>query len=458
MKHLYLFASVGTFASLLVAAWVTHGTGVVRDDPERNIWIPKDLTSTLQVKAAYNGDRIWFRYRWPEAQPDLVQGLLVYQDGKWEERDPAEVGADPARLTQDRLGMMVDDGMVPQFSRYGGYLAIGQGLTTFTGTPETEEERTKYLPQTRSDPGNFDTTRPAAELESERKAGYFLDLWDWKAAETSPDGRADDTFIAESREPDPGDAGVTSNLDPATGLPRFMFDPAKVPAAALSIDAVSAGGVLPDAPYALTEATAVPFDATRAWKNGDALPMSVLGPASGSVSDITTEAAVWADGFWDVTLSRKLDTGDPVNDKIFVDGGSYDLAFAVFRNASTMRWHYISLPATLGLGRPAEIEAQQFDGSAPAWDQPWFETEIFYPGQVNWPRLTDPSRHPGADKIAAGVPVKARHKPEQLALYGIETEFAAEIKQQWLKTLIASIGLILALGIALNLLITRKER
>jgi len=82
---------------------------------------------------------------------------------------------------------------------------------------------------------------------------------------------------------------------------------------------------------------------------------------------------------------------------------------------------------------------------------------MFYPGQVTWGRLTDPRQHPGADRIAQRVPVAYRHNETQLALYGIEMEFAGEIRRQWLWTLIASLGLIAGFGINLNLLLRRRR-
>ena len=81
-------------------------------------------------------------------------------------------------------------------------------------------------------------------------------------------------------------------------------------------------------------------------------------------------AARWRNGFWGVTLVRAMDTRDPLEDKIFRDGGNYDLAFSAFRNASTMRWHYVSLPVLLGLEQPAQMIAERFEGDAPDWTQP----------------------------------------------------------------------------------------
>ncbi|MBA3910751.1 MAG: hypothetical protein C0524_12925 [Rhodobacter sp.] len=454
----YLAGSVALFAGLLALGWITHGTSIVQNDPERNIFIPEDLTSELQVKATYDGTNIWFRYRWPAERPMLFNDVLVYQDGAWEERGGEVMGPDPDNLVEDRVAMMVDDGAVPLFGRYGGYITIGEGLTTFTGVPETEEERSKYLPSTRTDPNDFETIKPETDLEALRAAGQFIDLWDWKSSRTNPLGQADDTSVGAEREDDAGTAPYFVNFNEDTGQPLFMFDPAKGDPA-LKIDAVMAGDVGFNDSYYLTEASAVPFDPNRQWQNGDTLPRQILRQGAGSRADIAMPAAArWRNGFWDVTLVRKMDTGNPLEDKIFREGGSYDLAFAVFRKASTMRWHYVSLPVSLGLEQPAQMVAERIEpGTEPDWTQPWTEIKTYYPGQVTWGRLTDARQHPGADRIAQRVPVAYRHGEEQLALYGIEMEFAKEIRTQWLWTLFISLGLIVGMGININLLMRRRE-
>ena len=457
MQTKYLAASTALFAGLLVLGWTTQGTGVVKDDPERNIVIPDELMTELQVKAAYDGENIYFRYRWPAERPMLFNDVLVYEDGAWEERGGEVIGPDPDNLVEDRVAMMVDDGSVPLFGRYGGYITIGDGLTTFTGVPETEEERSKYLPATRTDPNDFDSIRPQSDLETLRAAGQFIDLWDWKSSRTNPLGFAEDTSIGAAREGDEGIAPYFTNFDEDTGQPLFMFDPAAGDPA-LKINAVMAGDIGFNDTYYLSAATAVPFDPNRAWQNGDTLPRRVLREGSGSRADIAMpSAARWRNGFWDVTLVRAMDTGDPLEDKIFRDGGNYDLAFSVFRNASTMRWHYVSLPVSLGLEQPAQMVAERFEGDAPDWTQPWTEVTMYYPGQVTWGRLTDARQHPGADRIAQRVPVAARHTEEQLALYGVQMEFAEEIRRQWIWTLIASLGLIVGLGINVNLLMRQRK-
>jgi Ethylbenzene dehydrogenase len=456
---LFLAVSVAIFSGLLVLGWTTHGTGIVQDDPERNIAIPDELTSTLQVRAAYDGERIWFRYRWPTERPAIFNDVLVYQDGEWIQRGGGSVGPNPDYLTEDRVAMMIDDGSVPLFSRYGGYITIGDGLSSFTGSPDTGEERTKYVPSSRTDPNDFDSIRPESELETLRAAGQFIDLWQWRSSRSNPIGLADDGFVAEERSGDTGTGPYTTNFDRETGQPRYMFNPDVAGSPALSLDAVIAGDVGFNDTYYLSAETAVAFDPSLDWQNGDTIPRRYLRPTDGSRGDVAQPAAArWRNGFWDVTLVRDMDTGNPDDDKIFRDGGNYDLAFAVFRNASTMRWHYVTLPVSLGLEQPAQLVAERIEpGAEPDWTQPWTEITTFYPGQVTWGRLTDAQQHPGADRIAARVPVASRHSEEQLAIYGVQMEFAEEIRAQWIWTLIVSLGLIVGLGINVNLLMRRRE-
>ena len=47
MKRLALYAAHAIFVGALGYSWLTHGTGVVRNDPARNISIPAKLTVPL---------------------------------------------------------------------------------------------------------------------------------------------------------------------------------------------------------------------------------------------------------------------------------------------------------------------------------------------------------------------------------------------------------------------------
>jgi len=82
VNKILLYLSTGLFVGTLGLAWVTHGTGVVENDTERHVYIPKQLTMPLQVKASYNGQDIVFRYRWPAEKPYLFHDLAKFEDGK----------------------------------------------------------------------------------------------------------------------------------------------------------------------------------------------------------------------------------------------------------------------------------------------------------------------------------------------------------------------------------------
>jgi hypothetical protein len=235
-----------------------------------------------------------------------------------------------------------------------------------------------------------------------------------------------------------------------------MLDAAKVGRAALKWDDIVQGRIGQGEVYYLREDQAVQFDPHAGWQEGDTIPRRILRPAQGSRGDIGVSRAAWADGYWDVTLRRKMNTERPGEDKTFRDGGVYQVAFAIHRQATGGRWHYVSLPFSLGLGRSADIVADTFTGAAPDWKSTWTEVTLFYPGQVNWAHLNS-AKHAGAERIAKGVPVRYRHSEAQLAHYAVEAEFADPIRRQWLLTMLAGVILIAGFGVALNLPLRRKS-
>jgi hypothetical protein len=470
MRKALIYVSIAIFLGVLGLSWLTHGTGVVGNDIARNIYIPKELTMPLQVKAAYNGRDMLFRYRWPARQPSIYHDMMKFDGGKWVRYGASVAGPQPQGIYEDRVTMLVDDGSVPEFARYGGYVAVGDRMRFFTneakpgevkahpylGQKRKQSEVGKHLPATRSNISDWASVVPEEQLAALRKAGYFLDLWHWRAHRSNPIDASDDQYVFELRAGDAGRGPFADNWDPEKRQPRFMLDPDKTGRRALSWDDLKDRKLGFDDVYFISEATAVPFDASYAWKDGDTVPRRLLRPGDGSHGNIKVAGkARWQDGHWDVTLTRAMDTGSPADDKILVDRGVYNLAFAVHRDALGSRWHYVSLPVTLGLGRDADLMAARFEGDAPQWQQPWYNVVLFYPGQVSWPHLNS-AKHAGAEKIKAGVPVKSRHSEIQLAHYGVEAEFAEAIKWQWLLTVGAGVLLIAGFGIALNCLFARK--
>ncbi|NMM07189.1 ethylbenzene dehydrogenase-related protein [Polaromonas sp.] len=467
-----LVAALTLFGGGLLLSWFTHGSGVVHDDLKRNISIPKQLTVPLQVQAAYNGTDMFFRYRWPAQKPGIFHDVVKFEDGKWVRKGAGNPGPELSGLQEDRVAMMLDDGSVPEFARYGGYLAIGSGIATFTkhangdevkaqpylGKKLKQEEVSKSLPGTRTDIDDWASVQPEEKLKAQREAGYFLDLWHWRGHRSNPINMSDDQVIAEGRMGDEGKSAAGSNWDGEKKQPKLMFNAAATGYKALKWDDVQQGKIDQDSTYFLREGEAVAFDPAAGWVNGDTLPRRTLRTPEGSMADIAVQGkGRWADGYWDVTLSRKLDTGHPLDDKVLKDQGAYSVAFAVHRNATGGRWHYVSLPSSLGLGRAGDIVAQRFEGAAPQqWKDQWSNVTLFYPGQVSWPMLNS-AKHAGAENIKKGVPVKYRHSESQLANYGVEAEFADEIRRQWLLTLVSGVFLIAAFGIAFNQLLKRKE-
>lgn len=471
MRRFGLYAALLLFLGALLLSWVTHGTGVVHNDPKRNIAIPSQLLVPFQVQAAFNGTDVYFRYRWPAPRAGIFHDVLRYKNGAWTVEGRAVPGSQPDGLHEDRVAMMVDDGSVPEFGRYGGYIAIGRRLAGFSDEVGGKEvvdhpylgkklgldEPTKYLPATRKGLDDWAAVVPEAEQDRLRAAGYFIDLWHWRAQRSNPVGFADDQFVGAGRLSDSGRGAYTTNWDGERKQPRLMLDQAKVGRAALKWDDIVQGRVGQNDVHFLRDDQSAPFNPDAGWKEGDVIPRRILRLPQGSRADIGVSGkARWADGYWDVTLKRKMNTDKPTEDKIIREGGVYQVAFAIHRQATGGRWHYVSLPHTVGFGREAEIQAARFDGETPDWKQPAFAITLFYPGQVNWAHLNS-GQHGGAEYIKKGVPVRYRHSESQLAHYAIEKEFADPIRRQWLWTILAGVILIAGFGISLNLLLTRRH-
>lgn len=450
------------FVATLLLSLVTHGTGVVRDDPSRNIWIPDELTMPLSLQVAFNDQEIFFRYRWPADRPHLHAELLRFTDGRWQRHLSPASWPGPDNVHEDRLSMMVDDGSVPAFQRYGGYITVGANMRDFTPEPGDHNAedgyRRKYLPATRLDPEDWYSIADADTLDTLRNAGYFLDLWHWRAHTSNPLQHADDQHVSWFRLFDSGAAPYTSNWDGAAAQPRFMFDPEQTGTRALRWEDITvAAPEGTETPHYLDERAAVAFDPHHPWQEGDTLPAQMLREPSGARAVIRVQGeGRWADGHWDVTLHRALDTGYPQEDKIFREKGVYDIAIAVHRDGSASRWHYVSMPLQIGLDQKADLVAARISAEWPDWATvPGHEVKLFYPGQVSWPRLTS-EIHAGSRYIATGVPVRFRHKEAQLAQYGVEIEFETEIRRQWWLSLLSGLMLIASFVLSVRLALARQ--
>lgn len=95
------------------------GHEVTRD----RVSVPNDwgapITKQLEVQAAFNGEDILFRARFPADKPGIHHDYLVYEGGEWVRHGKSFVGSVPDRLYEDRFTFHVDDGAVRGFANYG---------------------------------------------------------------------------------------------------------------------------------------------------------------------------------------------------------------------------------------------------------------------------------------------------------------------------------------------------
>jgi hypothetical protein len=212
----------------------------------------------------------------------------------------------------------------------------------------------KYLPSTRIDVlASWDQGKSLDEIAKIKAAGGFLDLMQWRAHRSNPVGMADDGYVLEYRNFDAGKNPFSSNLDPKTKLPKFMYDEKKTGKKSLALDDIR------KMPTALVrEQNAVAFDPNADWKAGDLLPQYVVSreDAAGSAADNKQVKGVWKDGTWTLVWARPLNLANP-DDKALKEGKVYNFAFAAHDDNMTSRGHFVSFPVTVGFGAKAAIEA-----------------------------------------------------------------------------------------------------
>ena len=473
-------ASVSPYVALvlllLILAVVPNAfEPVIRDDPDRNIEIPASLLHTMRVKAAYNDDTMFFRFELPTEEPAWYHDYLIYEGGgRWRRQGRSPAGREPELIYEDRITFFLDDGGVPEFARWGGFVTVsGREMRFFTeearGQDVTriprfagQDDVRKWLPETRTDPHDWTTVKSDEELEALRRAGYFLDLWHWRAHRSNPIGWSDDQYILDYRWSDSGRGAYTTNWDDEQGRPAYMFDPEKTGQHAMRWEVVQRQGYDQHdyLRYALVlgngeiEGNAVLFDPGHDWQPGDVIPRRLLRAPEGSRGAIRANGT-YRDGAWHVDLWRAMDTGSPFDDKALAHGGLYQIAFAAHILATGSRWHYVSFPLTLGLGREADIRAARFSGDAPPWAEvEWFDLKLFYPGQIDWSHLIAEG-HAGAKNIARGEPVQVGHDEETIAQYAVQSQFRGEIRAQWRQTVLALTALLALAAVAVLILTPR---
>lgn len=395
----------------------------------------------LQVRAAYDDDEVFFMFEWETEQPGFHHDFLVYEGGEWVVYG-GEGDGSAFPLNEDRVALLIDDGSVDGFEHYGGFMTVYSHTRQMSPQDVSEEELIavfgenarddlrKMLPETMEDTSDWRTRVSADEIDRQRNAGYFLDLWHWRAHRANPIGWSDFQYVLDHRSSQSGSGVASTNFDSDLQQPQLMFDPDVTGQHAMSFDRINSFDYSYDDFYFLSEETSAPFDPDHDWQEGDAIPRRILSVPEGTRGTIFAQATALT-GSWQVELRRALDVGDPQT-KTLEDFGLYHMAPSVHAGGTAGRWHYVGMPVTLGLGRDAEVEAVHFTGDRPDWSsiEPTTVT-LFYPGVIAWDYLTDRTKHAGADKIEDNASFASAHTPEKMAFYALESEFRSEIIRQW---------------------------
>lgn len=354
------------------------GTSLVKHATLEPDPIPgKRPTVPLTVRAAFDAQFIYFRLQWDAPDPSVTHTLWRYDGKRWvraggPKPDVLKKGMAPsyedrvAVLIGDRDTIPAYDGAKVTFSQAGCFITCHNSMRAMSKEPsqaalkahpywgdagKKRDDIRKYLLITRTaqdEAGAWDKVKSPGDLEQGRRAGRFLDLWQWRAARSNPLGLAGDDWVFDYRWFDKG-----KNIFTSPGEPKWMYDRAKTGFAA--IPEAKLREMLDKFPLVIGR-NAVPLDAGTPFKEGDLLPHPVLQEPTESVTDVMAHGT-WQGGRWTVDLRRRLDTGNP-DDKVLVPGKVYDIGFSVFEDRVSNRRHHVTLPpVTLGLGVEGDIKA-----------------------------------------------------------------------------------------------------
>jgi hypothetical protein len=383
----------------------------------------------LDVQAAYDDERVRFRFRWAQPNPGgWIHDMLVYRGGRWRRfADPSPWESDAPEhrgFYEDRISFFLDDGSVRGFEEFGGWLTTHEGMRSLpSAAPAAAVEShphygtdglgksdiRKYLPHACAGEwweGDWRAVRSPADLARLRRDGVFLDLPMWRAHRSDPLGYGTDHHVLDYRHSDAGQNTYGTQAWDPDGGPTYMFDPSVVDDGALDYRAVRDGRVPEQGTgtYALTPENRVPFDPAVAEWEGAMVPRRPLRDPYGSAADWTATGD-WADGCWTVEMERPLRTDRPSDTKQLEEGGVYQWAPAVHHGAG-QRWHWVGYPRRLGLGvepdrpngYPEPIVATRLAPGADWSDVPTHTQRLVFPGVQTWTDLTDDA-HPDSEAV-----------------------------------------------------------
>lgn len=333
----------------------------------------------VTMQAAYDNDNLYLRISWPAKDAGAYHEYAVYKDGQWETyaTNRANPGVASGKLKasyEDRFTIMLGDGKsVPSFNNYGCWVTCHNDMRYMPNEPKKGEVQAhpilgtaglkkddirKYLPESRTamgPTGGWDRIRSKPEFDALKDKGVFLELWQWRGYRSNAARAADDGYVLEYRNFDAGGNPFFNNWDGGKNQPRFMYDPKKNNGRA---GLTAAQFRNPKAPI-LSAANRVPYDPKFGWKNGDIMPKYGSDTPKGSAADNSPVVGTHAKGTWTVLWTRKLNTGNK-DDIALKPGESYPIGLAVHDDHATARFHHVSFPLKLSLGKKdGDINAVQ---------------------------------------------------------------------------------------------------
>ncbi|WP_022941994.1 ethylbenzene dehydrogenase-related protein [Psychromonas hadalis] len=321
-----------------------------------------------QFQFANDDQFLYVKATWKTASPfpARLHDTLLYKKGKW-----TIIGGDRGKnpytpIYEDRFSIMIDDGSVEQFSQQGCWMSCHRGARDIGQATKSDvldldvigrnglgkTDIRKYLPDTRTERYglNWDKVKTQEEIDQLKADGKFVDLMQWRSARSAPTGAADDGYVLEYRHNDAGRTVFTWNFDKKTSLPKYMFDKSVTGFYALNKEDFNDLNKR----IALIEGVnTMPYDASKI-EEGQYLQGRLNRKGEGSAGDNQQVASSWTNGKYTVIFKRKLDTGHPEEDKIMKIGGTYDFNIAIHDGQTTTRYHYVTLPFTLGIGQDAQ--------------------------------------------------------------------------------------------------------
>ncbi len=336
-------------------------------------------TVKVTMQSAYDNENLYMKISWPTKDAGAFHEYAVYKDGKWEtyasNRSNAGVASGKLKASyEDRFTIMLGDGKsVPAFNNRGCWITCHNDMRYMSNEAKKADVEAhpilgkagmkkndirKYIPESRTaigPTGGWDQIKSREEIDALKAKGAFLELWQWRGYRSNPVKAADDGYVLEYRNADAGKNPFFNNWNGAKNQPQFMFDPAKNQGRAGLTEAEFRN---PRAPI-LSDKNRVPYDPGYQWKNGDLMVKYGVQTPDGSAGDNRPVAGTYANGTWTLLWTRKLNTGNK-DDIPLKAGETYPIGLAVHDDNATARFHHVSFPLKLSLGKKdGDINAVQ---------------------------------------------------------------------------------------------------